>query len=128
VRPEIHYSRRFEAEPGSAAYVRRYVRDSLENWKIRSDEAVFLANELATNAIVHARSEFVVEVSLVDSTCRIEVVDHDPTQPRELPKSDTTPSGRGLALVNALSRSWGVEPRDEGKGVWCDVAVSPPGS
>ncbi len=126
LRRETHYARRqFEAEPGSAAYVRKYVRDSLETWKVRSDEAIFLANELATNAIVHANSDFVVEVSLHDSTCRIEVVDGDPTQPREAARSNTSPSGRGLALVKALSSSWGVEPRDEGKGVWCDIAVSP---
>ncbi|MGO9343068.1 MAG: ATP-binding protein [Acidimicrobiales bacterium] len=125
MRPETQYSRRrFEAEPRSAAYVRKYVRDSLDNWRVRSDEAVFLANELATNAIIHARSEFVVEMSLYDSTCRIEVVDHDPNRPREAPQSNATPNGRGLALVRALSRSWGVESRDEGKGVWCDVAVS----
>ncbi len=124
VRPETHHSRRFEAEPSSAAGVRKYVRDSLDHWRIRSDEAVFLANELATNAIVHARSDFVVEVSLYDSTCRIEVVDHDPTQPRESVTNNSTPSGRGLSLVKALSRSWGVESRDEGKAVWCDIAVS----
>ena len=122
--PESHYSRRlFEAEPGSAAYVRKYVRDSLETWKVRSDEAVFLANELATNAIVHAKGDFAVEVSLNDTTCRIEVVDSDPGQPREPPRSSTSTSGRGLALVRAMSSSWGVESRNEGKGVWCDVAV-----
>jgi anti-sigma regulatory factor (Ser/Thr protein kinase) len=125
VRQETRYSRRFEGEPRSAAIVRKYVRESLEDCKVRSDEAVFLANELATNAIVHARSEFVVEVSLFDSTCRIEVVDSDPTHPHEPPKNNSQPSGRGLALVKALSRSWGVEPRDDGKGVWCDVAISP---
>jgi anti-sigma regulatory factor (Ser/Thr protein kinase) len=124
VRPETYYSRRFDAEPSSAACVRKYVRESLDHWKVRSDEAVFLANELATNAIVHARSDFLVEVSLYDSTCRIEVVDHDPTEPRESVTNNSTPSGRGLLLVRALSRSWGVESRDEGKGVWCDIAVS----
>lgn len=125
MRLETHYSRRmFEAEPSSAAYVRKYVRDSLETWRVRSDEAVFVANELATNAIVHTHSDFVVEVSLQDSTCRIEVFDNDPTSPREMPQSRTSPSGRGLALVRALSGSWGVEPRDGGKGVWCDVAVA----
>ena len=124
--PESHYSRRlFEAAPGSAAYVRKYVRDSLETWKVRSDEAVLLANELATNAIVHAKGDFAVEVSLKETTCRIEVVDSDPGQPSESPRSVTATSGRGLALVRAMSRSWGVEARVGGKGVWCDVPVRP---
>jgi len=49
-----HSSRLFEAKPANAAVVRKYVRESLDNLSLRSEEAVFLANELATNAIVHA--------------------------------------------------------------------------
>jgi anti-sigma regulatory factor (Ser/Thr protein kinase) len=115
----------FEADPGSAAHVRKYVRDSLETWKVRSDEAVLLANELATNAIVHAKGDFAVEVSLNETTCRIEVVDSDPGQVREPPRNITAATGRGLALVRAMSSSWGVVSRVDGKGVWCDVDVRP---
>jgi hypothetical protein len=31
-------------------------------------------------------------------------------------------SGRGLLLVDALSHSWGVKPRQVGKTVWARVA------
>jgi anti-sigma regulatory factor (Ser/Thr protein kinase) len=106
--------------------VRKYVRDSLSHWCVRSDEAVLLANELATNAIVHTHGDFVVEVSVYNSTCRIGVIDRDPN--RRLRVTDASPddaSGRGLALVDALSESWGVESRDEGKAVWFDVSVAP---
>jgi hypothetical protein len=30
-------------------------------------------------------------------------------------------TGRGLALVDQLSTSWGVEPTSAGKLVWCEV-------
>lgn len=49
-----HSSQSFEAEPSSASIVRQYVRESLDSLRLGSDEAVLLANELATNAIVHA--------------------------------------------------------------------------
>jgi anti-sigma regulatory factor (Ser/Thr protein kinase) len=120
-----HSSRLFEADAGSAAYVREYVRDSLETWNLRSEEAVFLANELATNAIVHAHSEFIVEMSTDDEVCRIEVLDRDTQRPKIRARNFDSSHGRGLELVNAMSRSWGIERRTAGKTVWCDISVDP---
>jgi anti-sigma regulatory factor (Ser/Thr protein kinase) len=123
--PENHYSSRsFEADPESAAVVRGYVRDSLKTWEIDSELAVLLANELATNAILHARQDFTVEVSVFDHTCRIGVVDGDPRRPKVRHPMGNDPNGRGMALVDALSRSWGVERRSNCKAVWCDVSLT----
>jgi anti-sigma regulatory factor (Ser/Thr protein kinase) len=122
----LHSSQLFDADPASAAIVRRYVRESLDSLCLGSDEAVLLANELATNAILHAQSEFVVEVSVRERTCRIGVVDHDQRRPDKIEEVDHDATrGRGLALVQALSTSWGVEDRENGKAVWCDVTVAP---
>jgi hypothetical protein len=33
----------------------------------------------------------------------------------------TAPSGRGLALVEALSTDWGTDSRPDGKTVWFEV-------
>ena len=118
-------SQLFDAEPRSAAIVRKYVRDSLDSLGLGSDEAVLLANELATNAIIHARSQFVVEVSVKESTCRIEVIDHDQRRPDKIELDHEATRGRGLVLVEALSSMWGVENRADGKVVWCDVTVAP---
>lgn len=120
-----HSSRLFEAKPANAAVVRKYVRESLDTMCVHSDEAVFLANELATNAIVHSDGEFVVEVSISDQNCRIGVIDHAHERPRVKDVDFESPSGRGLALVEALSTSWGIEERADGKAVWCDVTVGP---
>jgi anti-sigma regulatory factor (Ser/Thr protein kinase) len=123
--PDIHHSSRtFEADPQSAAHVRSYVRDSLQRCRVHSEEAILLANELATNAIVHTRKDFVVEVSVYNSTCRIGVLDHDTGNPKLTNAKPSDSNGRGLALVKALSNSWGVERRDDGKAVWCDIPVS----
>lgn len=100
------------------------MRDSLEDWNVRSDEAVLVANELATNAIVHAGSEFMVEVSLFDHTCRIGVVDRAETRPRLHRRSRSAVHGRGMSIVDSMSHKWGVERRHTGKSVWCDVAVT----
>ena len=32
--------------------------------------------------------------------------------------------GRGLLIVNALSRQWGVDREDRAKTVWADIALS----
>lgn len=93
--------------------------------QVRSEEAVFLANELATNAIVHAGGEFLVEVAVDDSTCRIGVIDHDFQVPEVEGVGHDATRGRGLALVEAMSSSWGVEQRGDGKSVWCEVIVKP---
>jgi len=41
-----------------------------------------------------------------------------PTAMTALPKS-----GRGLTMVSALSRRWGVTPRIIGKRVWCEMEI-----
>ncbi|MFG2173209.1 hypothetical protein ACGFMO_17890 [Streptomyces niveus] len=42
-------------------------------------------------------------------------------QLRKAQETDT--DGRGLLLVDALSESWGVRPRDVGKSVWVHLGI-----
>ncbi|MFI6929255.1 ATP-binding protein [Streptomyces sp. NPDC050287] len=54
---------------------------------------------------------------------RIEVTDPDPRAlPTLLSASETAESGRGLTLVDALARRWGVEQGADRKTVWCELA------
>lgn len=91
--------------------------------------AALLASELVTNAILHARTAVEVVVTPVAHGVRIEVSDDDPALPsrREIEQESTT--GRGLALVELLARSFGVEARPDGKVVWfelsCDREATP---
>ena len=54
----------------------------------------------------------------------VEVADSEPTLDlRPLRVEPTSEHGRGLATVDALASSWGVEPRLAGKAVWFDITL-----
>jgi len=78
--------------------------------------------ELVANAVVHARSPFRVSLSLMGSGVRIEVTDASEELPRPVHAAPDALSGRGLAIVRALSASAGVTHiPEQGKRVWSEV-------
>jgi uncharacterized protein YjbJ (UPF0337 family)/anti-sigma regulatory factor (Ser/Thr protein kinase) len=117
-------SARFDAEAQSAAAARRLVTSTLGRWQCDglADEAALLTSELVANAIRHAHSEIDLRVSRTDSGVRVEVADRDPhpVHPRQPEPSDT--GGRGLYLVGAMARDWGVWPSPPGKTVWFELS------
>jgi anti-sigma regulatory factor (Ser/Thr protein kinase) len=119
-------ARRFPATLRVLADVRAFVRSSLDGFADGDtlDVATLLADELATNAVEHARSEFLVAVTCVDHHLRVEVADRSTTAPvpgRPTPGDD---SGRGLLLVDEWSDRWGVTDRGDGKIVWFELRAS----
>lgn len=114
-------SKRFEPLVTSAVDVRRFVDSTLSEWKVKDELVGFLANELATNAILHARTPFEVKLAREDATCRIEVTDANPRMPVLQPVPPDSPSGHGMMIMNRQALQWGVEPQREGKTVWCVV-------
>lgn len=89
-----------------------------------SDEIELLVSELATNAIVHARTPLLLTLCRQGGRVRVEVMDDDPTPPRvNLQPDPLRPGGRGMCLVNALAADWGVNVNDHGKIVWFEVAA-----
>lgn len=123
-------ARSFERAPDSAAAARDFVRDSLAVLGCSVDwtAAILLTNELVTNVIVHtAVDRFEVAVLATPSRVRIGVSDGDPARPvLQSPGPDDT-RGRGLAMVDCLSESWGVQSdeRRRSKCVWCSLASRP---
>lgn len=87
-----------------------------------ADVALLLTSEIVTNAILYAGSEIELVVEVSGGVVRVEVVDANEDAPRVRRVDITATSGRGLALVDALASSWGVEriPSD-GKRVWFEV-------
>ena len=88
------------------------------SWRPRN----LLVSELASNAIVHGSGDAALVVEVHPHCLHVEVLDSDSTvdfEPLEFER--TSPHGRGLAIVNALASSWGVEPRLAGKAVWFDL-------
>ena len=88
------------------------------------DDAVLVVSELATNAVLHARTPFRVSLSRADDHLHVAVGDASSTQPRAVASEPLGPSGRGLSIVGALSRGWGVENTAGGvKSVWACLLI-----
>jgi anti-sigma regulatory factor (Ser/Thr protein kinase) len=95
-------------------------------------DAVAVVAELLGNAIRHAaplpgniiRLNCRACVSGVDVVVRLEVTDGGSTLvPVARPASTESVDGRGLAIVSALARSWGVERGPAGQCVWAELAI-----
>ena len=111
------------AELSSGRQARRFVEAALVRWNCTAltDVTTLLVSELVANAVMHARSAATVVVLLLPTVVRIEVSDEDPVIPTRWFADAETPSGRGLALVEQLSSSWGITATPTGKCVWFEV-------
>ena len=83
--------------------------------------AELLVSEVVTNAVEHGSSGGIVEIEALPAGLRVAVTDHAHGDPEVRHPSPDEPTGRGLAIVDQLSRWWGVEPVDGGKRVWFEV-------
>ena len=119
----------FPPDPSSCREARRRVTTLLVEERLE-DAAVAAAqvvSELATNAVLHARTPFRVRLVLSQDYVRIEVHDDVHRLPSRRFFSDQAASGRGLAVVEHLSDSWGVVPDGDGGGktVWAEIPTTP---
>jgi len=87
-------------------------------------DAATVVSELATNALLHARTDFTLTLELQADQLRIALADGSSAAPRVRRFSDTeATTGRGLKMVAALAQAWGIDPADNGKSVWCAVRL-----
>lgn len=119
----MHERREFDGDSRSVAAARRFVTDVLTRWHTPLGDTALMVSELATNAVLHAGSPFVIDVHCSDAgVLRVEVSDTDPTPPvPELGLANESVRGRGLLLVTALARQWGYHMTSHGKTVWFEV-------
>ena len=106
----------------SVTEARRLVAELVAGWDRPElvDSATLLVSELASNAVLHARTEFRV-VATVNHCVRLEVHDRSRTRPVVRHSEDgLAGTGRGLQLVERLSEAWGVD-LNHGKTVWCRI-------
>ncbi len=82
------------------------------------ENAQLLVSEVVTNAIVHARSDSGLTVSLVREFVRVEVADHSPHLPVLKQCDDDSVTGYGLDLVARLAADFGAIIHEAGKAVW----------
>ena len=108
------------------AAARRFVEDVLSAVGLEEPgwTATQLVSELATNAVIHARTEFVVEVAQTADKVRVEVRDSSPVVPAQRRYGEESTTGRGLRLVATMAGEWGVETHGNGKTVWFEIDLS----
>jgi anti-sigma regulatory factor (Ser/Thr protein kinase) len=111
----------FRPEPASVAAVRSFVATAVPGPRQLIDDLCLVASELATNAVLHARTPFTVRVEPHPDTVRVVVEDGSPRRPIASDAAPAATSGRGLAIVDALTLEWGVQPAPEGKAVWAEL-------
>jgi anti-sigma regulatory factor (Ser/Thr protein kinase) len=115
---------RFRPVPSEVSACRRFVRSALAEVETEpgGDDLVqlllLMASELATNAVLHGRTDFTVRVRVDPADVCIEVSDGNTRMPQPcLTPADAT-TGRGLAIIDASGLDWGAERHAGGKTVW----------
>lgn len=114
-------------DPGEVPRARRMVADRMSAWGVAADADVvlLLTSELVTNALLHARPPLELRMFPIPDGLHVEVQDSTasraPRAQHRLSVDDLT--GRGLALVEALSDRWGWEENTGGKLVWFEVSA-----
>ncbi|WP_217238749.1 ATP-binding protein [Streptomyces sp. AC555_RSS877] len=116
----------FAAAPEEVAALRRIMRLHLGLWGLHHvvDTAQLCVSELVSNVINHvgAGTPTTLAVSMRGTRVRIEV--HDPDT-RALPTlvdgALEAESGRGMALVSAVTSRWGVQLQADQKVTWCEL-------
>jgi anti-sigma regulatory factor (Ser/Thr protein kinase) len=112
----------FVSHPSSLMAVRRFVAQTVRAWGVDVFPIVLLSDELATNVVDHAHTEFDVRIELGTDVVRVEVSDASPNMPCPRPPDIHAERGRGLLLIDQLSAHWGAERRGGGKAVWFTIA------
>jgi anti-sigma regulatory factor (Ser/Thr protein kinase) len=117
---------RLPADASAVPAARRFASQALIHQGAHGDlldQTQLLVTELTTNSVVHAHSPIRLSVFPSQDCVRVEVRDDDPTplHTPEMPEPDAE-GGRGLWLVCALARRWGVNGNERGKTVWFELA------
>ena len=114
------------SDAASASNVRRALHDELTEHGADPDavdDLVLVASELVTNSLTHTHvvGDVCVEWSISDHEATIRVTDTGAAngmQPVMRAAESHEVSGRGLAIVDALSDRWGVESGPHSVTVW----------
>jgi anti-sigma regulatory factor (Ser/Thr protein kinase) len=108
---------------------RLHTRQILRQWQLGhlADDAEFLASELLANAVQASRPPvgtglMALRLLANHEQLVIEVWDQNPGHPQPRPADAHAESGRGLAVIEALSHQWGSRRVSSSfKAVWCQL-------
>jgi hypothetical protein len=119
---------RLLAQPSSVPRAREFVRLQLFEHLLSSltDDVELVVSELATNALVHAQTAFRVVLGGFKHTLRLGVEDGSRAGPIQVVPRVLDTGGRGIAILNLLTRDWGVDsPAGGGRSVWAEFDLEP---
>lgn len=125
----LRAARVLDPTAGAPAAARAFVGRTLGQWQTDAvvEPAQWVVSELVTNAVVHAGTELTVRVSLHGRRVGVAVGDRG-TGVVEAGRPEDG-GGYGLAVVEQLTRGWGVLPRRAaGAVVWAVLDVDAPAS
>ncbi|MEU3744124.1 MULTISPECIES: SpoIIE family protein phosphatase [Streptomyces] len=119
-----------QADPQGLSDARAAVGQALRDWGLPelADDAELLTGELLVNVLLHTEGGAVLTLEVLPEPVRrvrLSVQDRSSAWPRRRTPGEAATSGRGLLLLDALASRWGVEPRGEGKAVWCEIEPAP---
>ncbi|MFE5936787.1 ATP-binding protein [Streptomyces sp. NPDC056470] len=120
------YRMGFTVGEHSAGHMRRILRVFLGRWGLDqlADDAELALTELVANVVRHVPGRRCTVLILREPHgLRVEVADTAPGPLYAKAAEPLAEGGRGLALVEAVTDRWGVEPSPYGKNVWfeCDT-------
>ena len=122
----MHESLLLVPSRATPALARHFVEEALVSWGVAEEfaDVALVTSELVTNAVMHAVGDVVISVDLTFDRVRIEVSDHSLAQPVTRDIDTASSGGWGMHIVDRLATQWGLDPRPDGKTVWCEVAKS----
>jgi anti-sigma regulatory factor (Ser/Thr protein kinase) len=124
---------RLPGRPDQVARARRWLSDKLGRSHPLHDDCVLLASEIMTNAVVHSRTGaggcFTLGLTLSDKRVHVSVRDEGSALPpcARATAADEV-SGRGLPMLDALARRWGLVREDGMNEVWFELLAAPTGA
>jgi anti-sigma regulatory factor (Ser/Thr protein kinase) len=110
------------------ALARRLVERALGLWNLhhRVDDVLIVTTELVQNVVEHTDDGGELSLALRPGTVVIEISDTSPEMPQLRDPDPSAAGGRGLRMVQAIARCWGVRRRPEGKVIWVEVSTMEP--
>lgn len=133
-----HAEQRLARVPQSVREGREALRQWCSSWGVTGvtaddpdpgllGDALLVLTELLTNALRFSDGDIEIVVDARRDHLQIAVRDDNAVMAKLRAAGTADTAGRGIAMVEALSQSWGQYPRGGGKVVWARLAV-PSGS
>lgn len=113
-----------DQDPAAVGLAREFVRQCCRDWGADDPEDVagLVVSEMVTNALQHAQGPVTLYVARRLDRVVLTVQDGSEALAEvELP-GPLEESGRGMLLIQSLTRAWGEQAVPGGKRVWAEVS------